>query len=312
MPELSIIVPVYKVEEYLERCIKSILSQTFKDFELILIDDGSPDKCGKICDEWARKDDRIVVIHQQNKGVSAARNAGLEVAKGKYISFPDSDDFLEREMFEKMISIMQRNEADVAICGVNYCDEEGNIIRSDLIEQNAYNHEQLMFSIFGMPNPLGGACWNKIFRCEIIENVKFVEKMKFAEDWMFLFDSFIYCNLGVQIDKALYNVVERKGSTTRSNEIDAMYRIILGSKIMVDKAHRYSTELENQAVDKFLDNCVRYTSLMNIEAKKKKESFRKKKYHIKWLMLKELGRAKANNILSNNKLRGYFFEMLKL
>lgn len=87
MPEISIIVPVYKVEKYLDRCVKSILAQTFTDFELILVDDGSPDNCPKMCDEWAKKDERIRVIHKENGGVSSARNAGLRVAVGKYIGF---------------------------------------------------------------------------------------------------------------------------------------------------------------------------------------------------------------------------------
>ena len=91
-PLLSVIVPVYNVEKYLSRCIDSILSQTFTDFELILVDDGSPDNCGSICDEYAKKDKRIIVIHQQNRGVSSARNKGLDIARGEYVTFVDSDD----------------------------------------------------------------------------------------------------------------------------------------------------------------------------------------------------------------------------
>ena len=96
MPKISIIVPVYKVEKFLPKCIDSILSQTFTDFELILVDDGSPDNCGKICDEYAHKDDRVVVVHKLNEGVSIARNKGLDVAKGEYILFCDSDDFVSK------------------------------------------------------------------------------------------------------------------------------------------------------------------------------------------------------------------------
>lgn len=95
MHTFSIIVPVYKVEKYLERCVESIINQTFEDFELILIDDGSPDRCGAICDEYAAEDERIKVIHQKNQGVSVARNAGLDVATGDYICFVDSDDWIE-------------------------------------------------------------------------------------------------------------------------------------------------------------------------------------------------------------------------
>ena len=114
MPELSIIVPVYKVEPYLRRCIDSILAQTFRDFELILIDDGSPDNCGAICDEYAAKDSRIIVIHQKNQGVSAARNAGLDIAKGTYLGFVDSDDWIEPEMYETMIATAKEKQVDVS------------------------------------------------------------------------------------------------------------------------------------------------------------------------------------------------------
>lgn len=99
MPTLSIIVPVYKVEPYLHRCVDSILAQTFTDFELILVDDGSPDNCGAICDEYAAKDSRILVIHKENGGLSDARNAGLDIAKGEYIGFVDSDDYISPQMY---------------------------------------------------------------------------------------------------------------------------------------------------------------------------------------------------------------------
>ena len=99
VPKVSIIVPVYKVEKYLRKCIDSIINQTLKDIEIILVDDGSPDNCGKICDEYAAKDTRIKVIHKENGGLSSARNAGMEVAEGEYIGFVDSDDWIESDMY---------------------------------------------------------------------------------------------------------------------------------------------------------------------------------------------------------------------
>lgn len=109
---VSIIIPVYKVEKYLSKCIESILKQTYFDLELILVDDGSPDKCPEICDTYASKDERVVVIHQKNAGVSAARNAGLEKAKGEYIGFVDPDDWIAPEMYEKMIQAMENSEVE--------------------------------------------------------------------------------------------------------------------------------------------------------------------------------------------------------
>lgn len=115
MPKFSIIVPVYKVEQYLDRCIQSILKQTFTDFEVILVDDGSPDNCGVICDNYAAKDDRIVVLHQINQGLSAARNNGLDIARGEYICFVDSDDWIEHEMLAEIEADLLSKCSDVVI-----------------------------------------------------------------------------------------------------------------------------------------------------------------------------------------------------
>ena len=113
---ISVIVPVYKTEEYLERCVNSILNQTYKDIELIIVDDGSPDKCPAICDTFAQMDERVKVIHKVNGGVSTARNAGLEIATGDYIAFVDSDDYIELDMYEKMISKAVEYDCDVVMC----------------------------------------------------------------------------------------------------------------------------------------------------------------------------------------------------
>ena len=115
--KISVIVPVYKVEEYLCRCVDSIINQTYKNLEIILVDDGSPDSCGRICDEYAEKDSRIKVIHKENGGLSSARNAGLDIATGDYIGFVDSDDFIDAEMYSMLYEMIKN--ADVEISGVN-------------------------------------------------------------------------------------------------------------------------------------------------------------------------------------------------
>lgn len=117
MPLISIIVPVYKVENYIQRCVDSILNQTFFDFELILVDDGSPDNCGAICDEYAAKDGRIRVIHQENAGQAVARNRALDIAKGEWIAFVDSDDWIHPRYLEILLGNAQKNRATISICG---------------------------------------------------------------------------------------------------------------------------------------------------------------------------------------------------
>lgn len=127
IPLVSVIVPVYRVEKYLEQCISSIVSQTYSNLEIILVDDGSPDNCGKICDAWADKDARVRVIHQENGGLSAARNAGLDVAKGKYISFVDSDDWLADTFLSRMVQECEENHAEMCIGQYESVSDSGRV-----------------------------------------------------------------------------------------------------------------------------------------------------------------------------------------
>lgn len=127
-PTISVIVPVYNVEQYLKECVDSILNQTFRDFELILVDDGSTDKSGMICDAYANEDPRIIVFHQQNAGAAAARNRGLDVARGEYIAFVDSDDAINNTYLQKLLCSIMEKQADVSMCQWSNSD---NILTAD-------------------------------------------------------------------------------------------------------------------------------------------------------------------------------------
>ena len=124
MSLISVIVPIYNVEKYLDRCVDSIINQTYKNLEIILVDDGSPDNCLAICDSWAEKDRRIKVIHKENGGVSSARNSALDIASGDYIGFVDSDDWIEPDMYEILIKNAKKYDADISRCAglLDYCD----------------------------------------------------------------------------------------------------------------------------------------------------------------------------------------------
>ena len=127
-PLISIIIPVYKVEPYLRKCLDSVVQQTYRNLEIILVDDGSPDSCGAICDEYATKDERITVIHQENKGLSAARNAGLDIATGDYIQFVDSDDWIEPDALATVLSIAEDHHVDIVCFGFNKHLPSGEIL----------------------------------------------------------------------------------------------------------------------------------------------------------------------------------------
>ena len=147
MPLISVIVPVYNVEKYLDRCVKSILRQTYKDFELILVDDGSPDKCPSMCDEWAKKDERIHVIHQKNQGLSAARNNALKKAKGNYISFIDSDDWISDDMLEDLLKLLFKYKADISVCNFFKTSDEKQKPDNRNVNVHLYTKDEFMHII---------------------------------------------------------------------------------------------------------------------------------------------------------------------
>ena len=120
MDLISVIIPIYNVEQYLKECLESVINQTYRNLEIILVDDGSKDKSGKICDEYKNKDERIKVVHKENGGLSDARNAGMKIATGKYIQFIDSDDFIDKDMIETLYNLIIENEADISMCSNYY------------------------------------------------------------------------------------------------------------------------------------------------------------------------------------------------
>ena len=312
MPELSIIVPVYKVEKYLPRCIDSILAQTFGDFELVLIDDGSPDGCGRICDEYARKDKRIVVIHQKNMGVSAARNAGLDIAHGRYIGFVDSDDWIEPQMYEVMMDAIRENGADMAVCGVRYADEDGKFTRADRLSEGVYTRAGLLEDVFAMPNKLGGGCCNKVFDASKIASVRFKVGMTIAEDALYLFDCFMRIDGAVKIGDALYNVYERCGSATRTDSMICVNETIEGRLSMLRHTRKHMPSVEARAADKFLNECLRYATQIRSIGMDTHKPYRSRILRIKWKMLKEICRSALKGTLSRAKLHGYIYEWMKL
>jgi len=200
---ISIIIPVYNVEKYLNRCIESIINQTYKNLEIILVDDGSTDNSGKICDEYALKDNRIKVIHKQNGGVSSARNKGLEVATGEYIGFVDSDDYIEKDMYELLLSTIIETKSQVVVCNwfkgteSNWIENKNFPTKEKLTKTEAL--ESFYWCMFS---------WNKLFNRRVIENIRFLESCSCGEDTLFVFNIFIkleqiYC---INLPKYYYRI----------------------------------------------------------------------------------------------------------
>lgn len=185
MPEISVIVPVYKVEPYIHKCIDSILGQTFSDFELILVDDGSPDSCGEICNRYAEKEERICVIHKENGGLSDARNAGMKVASGQYVIFIDSDDYIEDDMLEYLYSRLKAANADMATCGIYevYADR----IEAQQVETDFVCTGEAAFRCILRGYTIRGEIWNKLIRRSCVEDLEF-PKGKLYEDIYYTVD----------------------------------------------------------------------------------------------------------------------------
>lgn len=206
MPQISVIVPVYKVEAYLRRCVDSILAQTFTDFELILVDDGSPDNCPVICDEYAKKDGRVRVIHKENGGLSSARNAGMAVAIGRYIMFCDSDDTVEPFWCETLFNIAEENHFSWIMCNLTKITENGESL---LIDSRTNQDGQVQkISYYQSYNfGLSGFSVNKIYNKEILDggDIRFDESCRYAEDVEFNTKYCAFCNQFLYAHTSLYN-----------------------------------------------------------------------------------------------------------
>jgi len=211
---ISIIVPVYKVEKYINKCVDSIINQTYKNLEIILVDDGSPDNCPKICDEYAEKDDRVKVIHKKNGGLSEARNLGLEMAKGKYIGFVDSDDWIDYDMYEYLYNQLIINDCQVAVCGI-YDVYEHDISKDANINKNfdeitILSNEQAVFECFNDCN-INSFAWNKLYSKNVFENIRYPVGKRF-EDMFVTHKIFSLCERIVCLPNKKYYYLRRDGS----------------------------------------------------------------------------------------------------
>ena len=170
-PYLSIIVPVYKVEKYIRKCIDSILAQTFTNFELILVDDGSPDCCGYICEEYALIDKRIKVIHKENGGLSAARNSGIDIALGEIIAFVDSDDWIHPQMYEKMIKYLNANGVDIVCCDTYIVKNSKTVFKARYNENKILTQTEAVNYI--LEGAIDNAAWNKIYNKDLFKKIRY-------------------------------------------------------------------------------------------------------------------------------------------
>lgn len=266
-PRVSIIIPVYNTEKFLKRCIESVLNQSYTNIEIILINDGSTDTSGEICDEFAKKDDRIITIHQKNQGVSSARNTGLKYSTGQYIQFIDSDDSVNINMTNLLVHSIIKNKCDIAVCGYSTIGKEKKdvVYPSSLFERNEF----LIASYINQTvSPLIWGSCNMIFKKQIIDDnsISFNHKYFMGEDGLFTLRYLEYCNKVYIIGESLYNyyqyIPEERISAMshlstdvyelRINYFSELFRIL-----HLEIGERHKAELYQAFFDKVIAGLVR-------------------------------------------------------
>ena len=242
---ISIIIPAYNVEAYLARCLDSVCGQSYKDLEIIVVDDGSEDKTPEICDEYAKRDSRIRAIHKKNAGVAAARNDALDMANGDMIAFADADDHYEPNMLRDMYDAMAEHDADMVSCGYyeEYPDKtdvhgsDGDTVIYD--RTGAYN------DYFKMGGRLGSGCWNKLIRAEAVRDIRFKD-YRMGEDVEWLSRVIDNCDKVVCISNVGYHYIHREGSATRLEFSSTNLDILHVSDEMLEYTREYHPELIRQ------------------------------------------------------------------
>ena len=210
-PLISVIVPIYNVEKYLARCVDSIVNQTYKNLEIILVDDGSPDRCPQMCDDYAEKDSRIKVVHKKNGGLSDARNAGMAVATGEYISFIDSDDYVSDDFFECLLDVMNKENSDIAECSVvKFYDDNRFDEISDDLSVKTYDTQDAMSALIA-ENPFHQHVWNKLYKTELVKDIPYAVG-KLNEDEFWTYRVFGRANKVARLNKTMYYYFQRNSS----------------------------------------------------------------------------------------------------
>lgn len=253
---ISIIVPVYNVEKYLKKCIESIINQTYRNLEIILVDDGSPDKCPEICDSYAQKDSRIKVIHKKNEGLINARKSGLEIAQGEYIGFVDGDDWIEPEMYELFALQAEKYSPDMVLSDFYYDNGKELSNSEQLFDREYYDKDDLkkfiypkmLFSGTYYKFGVNPCCWSKIYKKELIKkNLPLVDgRIKMGEDAAFTYPCLIDAQSAAAIKKPCYHYISNPESMTKSYDKNLKDIIFLPYNRIKEKSIEAGIDLGHQ------------------------------------------------------------------
>lgn len=288
---ISVIVPIYKTEGYLNQCVNSIINQTYKNLEIILVDDGSPDNCPKMCDEFAEKDSRIKVIHKQNGGLMSARQAGLKIALGEYVGFVDGDDWIAPDMYEKLVNLIDKFNPDMVMCEFLYAYPEKSNKSIQLPEREFYDKSALECEIYPkmLFNPpyynygVNPCCWSKLFKKKLLYNnlMKVPTEIKIGEDAAFTYPCLLETNSLAYCSDYLYYYRINQNSMTKSYDENMENTILIPYSILKNafaeyKNYNFDTQL-NYYLLTLINGIVRNeaNSGNKKSVKEKKSTFKK-------------------------------------
>ncbi len=246
-PLISIIVPVYKVEQYLAKCVDSILAQTYRNLEIFLVDDGSPDNCGAICDAYGQKDSRIRVIHKENGGLSSARNTALEVAQGEYFGFVDSDDWIEPEMYETLLAGIRKYDAKMAYGGRYDVDGRTGEKTRGLCAQKdeCITGMEMLGRVFIWDN-CDSAAWDKLYHRSLFEEIRYPQGLN-SEDVAIFYKLMERTDKVAMCSKPLYNYLHRENSITTAKISDKTFHFLHHTNTIYPYIQKYHPELTDRA-----------------------------------------------------------------
>lgn len=259
-PKISVIVPVYNLEKYLEHTLDMLLNQTYKNLEIILVDDGSSDKSPEICDRFAAQNNNIIVIHQKNSGVSAARNAGIAAATGEYIGFCDGDDYIDNDIYEFLYNIAVSDNADIAICGVRIIQPNGSVVNNTKGTHKVWENPEKFISEF-FKGKISMSVYTKLFKSEICKQISFPVEYTFNEDKYYCFAAALHAKRISIMDIPKYTYYRHIGSATCIKFSEKFFDAIYISDKIIDIVKDYPSLTESAHANK-LTSVLRVYKLM--------------------------------------------------
>ena len=275
--KVSVVLPIYNVENYLEKCVQSVRNQTYKNLEIILVDDGATDGCGQICDRLATEDERIKVVHKENGGLASARNAGYQVATGEYIMYFDSDDTVESDIIEKCVNAINTEKSDVVIFGYNKTSEDGKILEVCKWENRTYTKKQMLDHLYdGIWEMSFGYAWNKLYRKSVLDKSGVLGDAKVIdrEDLIYNLEVLNYWNKITYIDSIGYNYLQRGSSLLHNSNLARLngveYFVEKMKNVHIDD-NEVKKKVFNMVVLHYLADCIIKNIIWNENLRKKEK-----------------------------------------